>query len=327
MRKRLKEANAFQKITRLAIIFIICTGIYSADGEYIMSRLGYDARSTGMGETGYIYNNCVSVMKINPAGLRSVSLTNIEWSRSELGQKCWYEMFFAGSGFNSGNIEYRYGVNWSRLWMKETHDSVRADFESILYNLVLSEGGHFLDETAFSFSVGNKYFTLGSNLKYEHGGLNPKIINDQYTMYGIGLDIGTTFEISINRFKINEISLCLVSKDIGKTIIKWEGGPILKTPTTLEIGLGFLTDCMNYTGKPLIAEFVCESNSSDWKNINLKSGAEIYLTSVIPFRIGYNGNGITLGIGLDIKKTTINVSYASEKASVSSLSISIGRIL
>lgn len=48
MGKRLKEANAFQKITIFAIIFILCLDIYSTDGEYIMSRLGYDARSTGI---------------------------------------------------------------------------------------------------------------------------------------------------------------------------------------------------------------------------------------------------------------------------------------
>lgn len=303
------------KIAILILVIYITINIYSAEGEYIMSRLGYDARSTGMGETGYLYNNSVSVMKVNPAGLGMIEGSEVAWTRTDFGSGAWHDCVNAGSLLELDCFHLGIGLNWNKLWVRGLEDIPETTLDRHSIAIQIEKDwpvSYQLEEIALGLGIKNDFLSGGFLVKYTSG----YIKREDELFWGFGFDGGVSFIKNINEYNFDNVSLAIAVKDIGKTELNWRKSPDQYVNRIIDIELGCQIQ------KHLI-ETLLEFDSLGLKRAKYKVGGELNLKPVF-IRMGYNGYALTAGLGIDIRSLIINFSVALESLGLTTSKLTIG---
>ena len=94
------------------------------------------------------------------------------------------------------------------------------------------------------------------------------------------------------------------------TTFDWNTGYSEKTDMIAEIGLGLSFDIPKLGDNAFNIEGALCKYIGDKKDIVCKAGAELYILPMIPIRIGYNGNSISGGIGIETEHILVDYSYS-----------------
>jgi len=296
-----------KKILVSVIVILISIMLFSAGTENIISELGYSAKLTGKGETGYIYNNSASTIKINPSLMSSLNNTNLTWTHSELNHNQWNDYISAGVPLKVKGINLGLGFSWNRLWVDgipvtETGDTISGtDYLEIINN---GNTNMTMNEYGIGLSFNKNIINAGLLVKYTQGSLL------DYSVKGLGFDGGITIIKNMPIPVIHSIGTAVVIKDIGGTKYDWNTGYSEKTDMIAEVGVGTSLDIPKLGEESINLELAVNKYMGDNTDIIYKAGAEIYLLPVIPMRIGYNGQSITGGIGIETDYITVDYSYS-----------------
>ncbi len=296
-----------KKISLLTIILLICVMITAAGTENIMSELGFSAGLSAKGETGYIFNESASTIKINPSIIGNLNSSNIVWTHSEMNYNQWNDYIAMGVPIEFKGMNIGVGLSWNRLWIDgipvtEAGDTIDGtNYQEIIYN---GNTNMALNEYGFGLSLSKSIASIGMLVKYTKGNIL------DYSVKGLGFDAGITVLKAVNIPVINSIGTAIVIKDIMGTTFDWNTGYSEKTDMIAEIGLGLSFDIPKLGDNAFNMEVALCKYIGDNTDIVYKGGAELYILPMIPIRIGYNGNSISGGIGIETEHILVDYSYS-----------------
>ncbi len=296
-----------KKVLLLITIFIIGILITAAGTENIMSELGFSAGLSAKGETGYIFNESASTIKINPSIIGNLNNSNIVWTHSEMNYNQWNDYIAMGVPVKFKGMNIGMGLSWNRLWIDgipvtEAGDTIDGtNFQEIIYN---GNTNMSMNEYALGLSLSKSIVSIGMLVKYTHGNLL------DYSVKGLGFDAGITVLKEINIPIINSIGSAVVIKDIMGTTYDWNTGYSENTDMIAEIGIGMSLDIPKLGENAFNIEGAICKYIGDNTDMVYKAGAELYILPMIPIRLGYNGNSISGGIGIETEHISVDYSYS-----------------
>lgn len=303
---------------------LICTlTVFGAGTENILTDLGYGAGESAVGETGYLCNPRATVIKSNVSALSLIDKINMEWTHTELNYSQWNDYIAFAAPFECCGKEMGVGMSWNRLWvdgipLTEEGDTIDGtDFTEIINN---GTANYTLNE--YGLGVGGKVsiISIGAYLKYTHGNLA------DYSLDGIGADAGVSTVKEIDKGILGRIGAALTVKDIAGTRIYWSTGTQEKTDMKAEIGLsaGLFPDADGNERLNIEAGFTRRFLGSS--ETEIKGGVEYFILPIIPLRIGYNGEALSGGIGIETERVRVDYSI-SDKAELEPVhKISLGLV-
>lgn len=296
-----------KKALVLISVMIIGITVFSAGTENIISEMGYSAKLTGKGETGYIFNNSASTIKINPSLIGNMSNSSIMWTHSELNYNQWNDYISVGVPVDVKGIDVGIGFSWNRLWIDGIPVTQTGDtIDGTNYLEIINNGNTnmTLNEYGLGLSFNKSIINVGLLVKYTQGSLL------DYSVNGLGFDAGITVikDMCMIPF-VSSMGTAVVIKDIGTTY-EWNTGYSEKTDMIAEVGLGLSFDIPKLGNDALNIEGAVNKYIGNNTELVYKAGAELYILPIIPLRIGYNGRGISGGIGIETEFINVDYSYS-----------------
>ncbi len=313
------EVERIMKRVTVSILFILLVlgvpgGAASQDGSggtRSVFTLGAGSRAIAMGGAFTALGDDVSALYYNPAGLRRVSGVSVMANHVQLfsgfSDASYDFIGLACPTVSSGTIGLGFmtvgtgGIREFDRFSRETGEISYRESQLML---------------AYAFDVPWRYmgaFTLGSSVKV----LNQKVGN--YSDAGAGMDLGMIYRPSIAKgfvlgFNFQDIigaetKLVAISEKVDRTLMFSAGYSYLFANGSA-LGIALQVD-------------VPERDNND-----LRVGVEYTLKRIISFRVGYDSEQITAGVGFAWRGFAVDYGYFSRDEAGSShpvsLSASIG---
>ena len=258
----------------------------SENGGYAGSflRMGLGARSIAMGNTGVAHPLNAYTTFYNPALLATAEEYLVGLSYSFLSLDRRYE-------FISFSMKVPPGAGFSIGWI----ESGVGGLES--YNSIGEPTGKiYQSANAIYFSFGRSFserLSVGVSLKILFEFINDGTEEFDYSSSGVGFDIGANYKIN------NDLMLGLLVKDINSKfkantdkLFERGGTTIDKFPVTYKFGAFYQTQL----------HWLKAAYDFEWSDKGLKKhhlGFEALYGKNIALRLGFNGDKIVFGGGLD----------------------------
>ena len=258
----------------------------SENGGYAGSflRMGLGARSISMGNTGVAHPMNAYATFYNPALLARAKeyLVGLSYSFLSLDRK--YE-------FISFSMKVPPGAGFSIGWIKSGVEGLES------YNSIGEPTGEiYQSANAVYFSFGRSFsdhLSVGVSLKILFEFINDGTEEFDYSSSGVGFDIGVNYKIN------DDLMLGMLVKDINSKfkantdkLFDRGGTTIDKFPVTYRFGAFYQTKL----------HWLKAAYDFEWSDKGLKKhhiGLEALYGKNIALRLGFNGDKIVFGGGLD----------------------------
>ena len=298
----------YQLLT-LIISLLFTFGVWGAGTENILTDLGYSAGETGMGETGYFGNQRATVIKTNVSALSLVDKINMEWTHTELNNSQWNDYVAVAVPAEGIGMKLGIGMTWNRLWVDGIPLTEEGDtIDGTNFTEIINSGtaNYTMNEYGIGISANKGIVSAGALIKYSHG----SIID--YTVDGIGVDAGVTVEKNMNAGILQTAGIMIGAKDIGGTRLYWNTGTKEQTDMKVEIGMG--AGLIKTADEKNLINIECGASRRFMgsEEMEIKGGAEIYILPIVPIRVGYKGDGITGGIGIETENIRVDYSISDK---------------
>ena len=111
--------------------------------------------------------------------------------------------------------------------------------------------------------------------------------------------------------KHNLLKFCVLTREP----LYWDTGTEEKTDMKVEIGAGVGLIKTENDNSMLNFEGDVSKRFMGSSEMEIKGGAELYILPIVPIRVGYKGDAITAGIGIETEKIRVDYSI-SDKADI-----------
>ncbi|MDI6700738.1 MAG: hypothetical protein QME48_05840 [bacterium] len=311
------------QLLTLVISLLFTLGVCGAGTENILTDLGYSAGETGMGETGYFSNERATIIKTNVSALSTIDKVNIEWTHTELNNSQWNDYVAVAVPTEGIGMKLGIGMIWNRLWVDGIPLTEEGDtIDGTNFTEIINSGttNYTMNEYGIGISGNKGIVSAGALIKYSHGSIT------DYTMNGIGVNAGVTIAKDINAGILQTAGIMIGAKDIGGTRLYWNTGTEEKTDMKVEIGAGVGLIKTENDNSMLNFEGAVSRRFMGSSEMEIKGGAELYILPIVPIRVGYKGDAITAGIGIETEKIRVDYSI-SDKAELEPVhKISLGLV-
>lgn len=263
-------------------------------------KMGVDARTLSMGNTGTSISRDATATYWNPAGLGYVSKMTISAMHSfmTLDRRC----DFFSIGQNIGTLG-TFGIGWLGFGVGKIDG--RDKFGVPTNDLTDSEN-------AFLLSYGRKFgpfVSLGGNFKFLYQSLA------SYHATGLGLDVGLMAKFA------DFISLGLVVQNIGSSL-KWntESGHKDDIPLNIKVGAGIEPPFI-----PLV--IAADIEKSIKQGVKFYMGVEYTLVKILSLRAGYGDSEFGFGAGFKVFILNLDygISLGNELGTMHRISLSLNK--
>lgn len=244
--------------------------------------MGIGARALGMGGAFTGLANDVSAVFWNPAGLRQLGSTQIEFMNVNL-------PFDRTQNFLGVGIPLAGGVNLGAGWISLRVNGIEGRSGNTSYPDYVFSNSQNAFALSLSKSLGG-FISFGGNFKFIYHQL------DNFSASGLGADAA----IMLHPFYGFKLGFML--QDIG-TDLRWNAGYTEGIPMTYRGGASLRV----FDGMVLAADISKTTNETP----SLHVGGEFRPVGSIPIRVGVNDNQLTGGAGfdLDIAEHSLQLNY------------------
>jgi len=325
-----------KKILLSALMLLLCTSVASGAtrGAGAFLKIGVGARAVGIGGAFTAVSDDGTAFYWNPAGLSLVRKREISAMYSAL-----FGVSPPLAGYHSVSFlqplatgEASVSLGWIRLSIDDIprYPELQGGREGGPSRWrdpgLQGDGvpsGHFSDrEDAFYFSfakmnrfnldLGWQYFVLPLEIPI---GLNLKYIRYQLggsSAQGIGLDLGGMVRFGADDMfdveYLGDVSVGVSVQDVANTAIIWDTKHQDEIPYNFRMGIAYIQPIPPAGGR-LILSWERDAGIGKRKRI----GAEYVYRNTLALRGGYNGSGLTAGVGLAFRSFRFDYAILSHE--------------